>query len=221
MLPALIAQHPQLARGIILYRFQRLKQAQANAKAAHLPGAQYPWESADTGVEEAPEEFAQERHITADVALAAWQYYLWSGDKQYLHSEGWPILENCADYWAARSAKGSDGKYHILRVIGPDETSGVVDDDAWTNAAAAQCLRDAALGATALALPSEAELACGRGRFVNPARRRNRHPDRARRSNQQPASQAGRHGAFDLSAEFASLGRPSRCRFAIRGAAYH
>ncbi len=155
MFPALVAQHPQLARGIILYRFQRLKQAQANAKAAHLLGAQYPWESADTGLEEAPAEFAQERHITADVGLAAWQYYLWSGDKQYLRSEAWPILENCADYWAARATLGSDGKYHILRVIGPDETSGVVDDDAWTNAAAAQCLRDAALGATALALPSK------------------------------------------------------------------
>ena len=155
MFPALVAQHPQLARGIILYRFQRLKQAEANAKAANLPGAQYPWESADTGREEAPSEFSQERHITADIGLAAWQYYLWSGDKPYLRSEAWPILEACADYWSARATKGSDGKYHILHVIGPDETSGVVDDDAWTNAAAAQCLRDAATAANALALPSK------------------------------------------------------------------
>ena len=153
MLPALIVQHPDLARGIILYRFQRLKQAEANARAARLPGAQYPWESADSGREEAPSEFAQERHITADVGLAAWQYYLWSGDKQYLISEAWPILEACANYWAGRATKGGDGKYHILSVIGPDETSGVVDDDAWTNSAAAQCLRDAASAAKSLALP--------------------------------------------------------------------
>ncbi len=154
MLPALIAQHPDLARGMIAYRFQRLKQAVVNAKADKFPGAEYPWESADTGREEAPPEFAQERHITADVGLAVWQYYLWSGDKKYLRAQGWPILEACADYWAARASRGSDGKSHIVHVIGPDETSGVVDDDAWTNAAAAQCLRDAGAAADALGVPS-------------------------------------------------------------------
>ena len=34
----------------------------------------------------------KERHITADVGWAAWQYYLWTGDKAYLAKEGWPVL---------------------------------------------------------------------------------------------------------------------------------
>ena len=84
MLPALIVQHPDYARSIIDYRFKLLGQAKKNAQAHGFAGAEYPWESADTGAEMAPAEFAKERHITADVGWAAWQYYLWTGDKAYL-----------------------------------------------------------------------------------------------------------------------------------------
>ena len=150
MFPALIAQHPDLARGFIDYRFNRLKAAEALARKHGFKGAEYPWESAATGDEVAPEEFSHERHITADVAYAAWQYYLWTGDKAYLESEAWPIIKDSADYWVSRATKTADGKYHIDNVIGPDETSGTISDDAYTNAIVAQTLRDAALAAKAV-----------------------------------------------------------------------
>ena len=134
MMPALIVQHPDYAKSIVDYRFKTLAQAKKNAKAHSFAGAEYPWESADTGAEMAPAEFAKERHITADVGWAAWQYYLWTGDKAYLAKEGWPILQATAQYWVARVTKGGDGKYHIKGVLSPDETAGVVDDDAYTNA---------------------------------------------------------------------------------------
>jgi trehalose/maltose hydrolase-like predicted phosphorylase len=135
MFPAFVAQHPEWAKSIVNYRFKLLDQAKKNAAAHGFKGAEYPWESAATGKEEAPGEFSKERHITADVAIAAWQYYLWSGDKKYLATEAWPILEASADYWTSRAKKGSDGKYHIKDVIGPDESAGAIDDDAWTNGA--------------------------------------------------------------------------------------
>jgi trehalose/maltose hydrolase-like predicted phosphorylase len=147
MMPALVAQHPDIAAGMIDYRFNRLAAAEKLAAAHGYRGAEYPWESADTGKEEAPAEFAQERHITADVAFAAWQYYLWTGDKPRLRTEIWPMMKACADYWVSRAKLGADGKYHIANVIGPDETSGVVSDDAWTNAIVAETLRDTALAA--------------------------------------------------------------------------
>jgi trehalose/maltose hydrolase-like predicted phosphorylase len=134
MMPAFLPQHPDLARSIVDYRFKRLAAAETLAKAHGFAGAEFPWESAETGLEQAPEEFSHERHITADVAYAAWQYYLWTGDKQYLSSEGWPVLSETANYWVSRATLGADGKYHIARVIGPDETAGLVTDDAWTNA---------------------------------------------------------------------------------------
>ncbi len=132
MLPALIVQHPEYAKPIIDYRFKLLGQAKKNAAAHGFAGAEYPWESADTGKEMVGAEFAKERHITADVGWAAWQYYLWTGDKAYLKKEGWPLLQATAQYWVSRVSRSADGRYHIKGVLGPDETAGVVDDDAWT-----------------------------------------------------------------------------------------
>jgi trehalose/maltose hydrolase-like predicted phosphorylase len=150
MMPALIVQHPDYAKPIIDYRFKLLGQAKKNAKMHGFAGAEYPWESADTGAEMAPAEFAQERHITADVGWAAWQYYLWTGDKAYLAKEGWPVLSATAAYWVSRVSKGTGGKYHILKVLSPDETADVVNDDAYTNGVAQANLRAAVSAAKML-----------------------------------------------------------------------
>ena len=143
MLPALLVQHPDYAKSIVDYRFKTLGQARKNAQAHGFAGAEYAWESADTGAEMAPVEFARERHITADVGWAAWQYYLWTGDTGYLRREGWPILSATAQYWVSRVTKGADGKYHVKGVLSPDETAGAVDDDAYTNAVVQANLRAA------------------------------------------------------------------------------
>jgi trehalose/maltose hydrolase-like predicted phosphorylase len=144
MMPALLVQHPKDAKGIIDYRFKMLAQAKKSAKAHGFAGAEYPWESADTGKEVAPKGMERERHITADVGWATWQYYLWTGDKDFLAKKGWPILSATAAYWVSRTAKGEDGKYHIKGVISPDEDAGIVNDDAWTNAVVQANLRAAA-----------------------------------------------------------------------------
>ncbi len=155
MMPALLVQHPDYARSIIDYRFKTLGQAKKNAKQHGFLGAEYPWESADTGAEMAPAEFAQERHITADVGWAAWQYYLWTGDKKYLVQEGWLVLQATAAYWVSRVSHGADGKYHILKVLSPDETAGVVSDDAYTNAVVQANLRAAVSAAKVVGQPTD------------------------------------------------------------------
>ena len=149
MMPALLVQHPEYAKSVVDYRFKTLGQAKRNAAAHGFHGAEYPWESADTGKEMAPAGFDRERHITADVGWAAWQFYLWTGDKAYLTKEGGPILTACADYWVSRVTKGTDGKYHINGVIGPDETADVVNDDAYTNGVVRACLDAAGRAAKA------------------------------------------------------------------------
>ncbi len=150
MMPALLVQHPEYAKSVVDYRFKTLAQAKRNAAAHGFQGAEYPWESADTGKEMAPAGFDRERHITADVGWAAWQYYLWTGDKAYLAKEGGPLLTACADYWVSRVTKGADGKYHINGVIGPDETADVVNDDAYTNGVVRACLDAAGRAAKVL-----------------------------------------------------------------------
>jgi trehalose/maltose hydrolase-like predicted phosphorylase len=161
--PALLAQHPDLARCILDYRFRHLDEAKRRAKAQGLQGADFPWESAATGREVAPGGFSQGRHVTAGVSWAHWQYWLATGDRAWLRARGWPVLSAVADYWASRARKNpATGKYDVRGVFGPDELKGRVDNNTYTNALARYCLRAAGAAARAVgerANPRWAEVA--------------------------------------------------------------
>ena len=101
MFPALLVLHPDLAQSLIEYRFQRLEAARRNAFALGFKGAMFPWESAETGVEETPVWALSgpfEHHITACVGIAAWNYYCVTQDKNWLREKGWPILKETAAF---------------------------------------------------------------------------------------------------------------------------
>ena len=141
---------PELARSMIEYRFQRLEAAKRNAFSKGFKGAMFPWESAETGVEETPVWALSgpfEHHITADVAIAAWNYYLVTQDKQWLREKGWPILKETADFWASRVERNGQGHYDIKNVVAADEWAENVDNNAFTNAAAKANLQFATLAA--------------------------------------------------------------------------
>jgi trehalose/maltose hydrolase-like predicted phosphorylase len=163
MYPALLAQHPDLAAEMDTYRFQRLAAAEQHAAATGYKGARYPWESALTGTEQIPPpssvftEGLYEQHVTADVALAQWQYYLATGDKTWLAQRGWPVLSQAAAFWASRVSLGANGSYHINGVTGPDEESPDVDDEVYTNVAAKTVLEDATQAARVLGVGAPAD----------------------------------------------------------------
>jgi trehalose/maltose hydrolase-like predicted phosphorylase len=158
MYPSLLAQHPALAAGMDAYRYQRLAQAEQHASATGYQGARYPWESALDGTEQIPpppsinSEGLYEQHITADIALAQWQYYLATGNRQWLAQRGWPVLSQAAAFWASRASLGPDGNYHIDAVTGPDEENPDVNDEAYTNVAASTTLHDAVQAARVLGI---------------------------------------------------------------------
>ncbi|RYZ45928.1 MAG: glycoside hydrolase family 65 protein, partial [Sphingobacteriales bacterium] len=139
MYPAILVMHPEIAKGIIEYRFERLDAAKRNAFGKGYKGAMYPWESAASGVEETPVWALSgpfEHHITACVAIAAWNYYCVTQDKVWLREKGWPILSATADFWASRVERNGPGKYDIKNVVAADEWAENVDNNAFTNAAA-------------------------------------------------------------------------------------
>lgn len=158
MFPALALQYPEYARPLLEYRFKTLGQARLNAGAEGCKGASYAWQSALTGREMAPEPFLHGRHVTADVALAQWQYYQLTGDRKWLADRGYPIIRACAEYWASRVVHNpSRGRYEIRRVVGPDENAEIVDNNAYTNAMARKSLETAIAASKLLgkAYPSE------------------------------------------------------------------
>ncbi len=165
MYPTLLAQHPDLAVGMDNYRYERLGAARAHATQTGFTGARFPWESALDGTEQIPppvsvnSEGLYEQHITADVALAQWQYYLATGDTNWLRTRGWPVLSGAATFWAGRATPGANGSYHLSDVTGPDEENPDVDDEAYTNVAAAATLRMAIRAARVLGIGAPASWA--------------------------------------------------------------
>ena len=158
MFPAVLVLHPEIAKSMVEYRFQRLAMAKQNAFAHGYKGAMFPWESADSGVEETPVWALSgpfEHHITADVALAAWKYYSVTQDKQWLLEKGWPLLSATADFWASRVERNAPGHYDIKDVVAADEWAENVDNNAFTNAAAKANLQFATEAAKILGLKAD------------------------------------------------------------------
>ena len=155
MFPALLALRPELARSMLDYRFDRLAAARKKATLNGYRGAQFPWESATTGDEETWSEFSGgslEIHITADIALAAWNYYRVTQDREWLRERGYPLIKETADFWTSRVTRAGPGHFDIQHVVAPDEYAEDVDNDAYTNAAAKENLAAAIKAAELLGL---------------------------------------------------------------------
>ena len=95
MLPFFTYTRPEIARGLLSYRWHNLPGARKKAAGNGFRGAQFPWELAGTGEEVTPTWVPHqtdptqlvriwtgdiELHISADIAFAIWQYWRASGD---------------------------------------------------------------------------------------------------------------------------------------------
>lgn len=152
MLPFFSQQYPELAKSLLQYRYDRLEGAARNAKAMRCGGLKFPWEGADTGLEECPKWLPrkdgsfgrwrgaeQELHIDADVSFGYWQHFLTTGDDALLMGQGLDILLGTARFWGDRvSKKVVKGQkvYEIKKVIGPDEYHHTINNSVYTNAMA-------------------------------------------------------------------------------------
>lgn len=160
MFPAILQLHPEMARSMVEYRYERLEAAKRNAFGKGYKGAMFPWESAETGVEETPVWALSgpfEHHITACVGIAAWNYYCVTQDKNWLKEKGWPILKNTADFWASRVERNGPNQYDIKNVVAADEWAENVDNNAFTNAAAKANLKYATEAAKILGITADAD----------------------------------------------------------------
>ncbi len=144
MFPSLLLTHPDIAHSLVAFRARTLGAALDNARANGFRGAMYPWEADERGHETTPHFAVQnarsEIHVTGDVALAQWQYYLATGDSAWLARDGYPVIRAIADFWTSRSTRDAHGQYHIKNVVSVAEGLIGVTDDAYTNAVARRSL---------------------------------------------------------------------------------
>jgi kojibiose phosphorylase len=152
MLPFFIHTRPEIAHNLLSYRWHNLPGAREKAKGNGFQGAQYPWESAATGVEVTPTWVPNpadrtsliriwtgdiEIHISADISYAIWKYWQATGDEAFLLERGAEVILDTARFWSSRAEWDKElGRYEINDIIGPDEYHDHVDNNAYTNALA-------------------------------------------------------------------------------------
>jgi nigerose phosphorylase len=156
VLPFMTYTQPDYARNSLLYRYHTLDGARRKAQGLDYQGAYYAWQSQETGDETCAlyvfddpftgekirSYFADEQiHISADVVYALWQYVQVTGDRQFLIEQGLEIICEVARFFASRAVYHAEREvYELKTVLGPDEYHERVDNNAYTNILAKDCL---------------------------------------------------------------------------------
>jgi beta-phosphoglucomutase len=158
MLPFFVHVRPDIARNLLSYRYHRLPGARRKAAANGVRGAQFPWESAETGDEVTPTWLPDATgrelvrvwtgdialHISAMIALATDRYWRATGDDEWMVARGAALILESARFWASRAEwNEAQARYELRDVIGPDEYHEHVDNNAYTNHVAVWHLRAA------------------------------------------------------------------------------
>lgn len=147
LLPYHLMTAPETARNLLRYRFHNLPGAHEKALRNGWKGALFPWESARTGQEETPEFAAinirtglrqkvasalAEHHLVADIAWAVVNYWHATQDDAFMREAGIALLKETATFWISRAVE-TNGRLEIHDVIGPDEYTEHVNNNAFTN----------------------------------------------------------------------------------------
>lgn len=150
ILPFFTYTWPKVARQLLEYRWHCLYGARKKARENGYEGAMYPWETAWITDGEATPLWGGadvvtgkpmmvltgliEQHITADISYAVWQYYLATGDEDFMRQFGYEMILDTARFWASRAQWNLERDAFVINdVIGPDEYKEHVNNNAYTN----------------------------------------------------------------------------------------
>ena len=124
-----------VTKNLLKYRHNQLPQAQHNARQLGLKGALYPMVTF-TGVEchNEWEITFEEIHRNGAIAYAIYNYTNYTGDTDYLKTNGLEVLVEIARFWADRVhySKRNDA-YMIHGVTGPNEYENNINNNWYTN----------------------------------------------------------------------------------------
>lgn len=134
ILPLFVLHFPEVVKSVLMYRYRRLDAARAYAKEYGYEGAMFPWQSGSDGREETQiihlnplsgewgDDYSSlQRHISLAIAYNLWIYYHVTGDLEFMQLYGAEMLLDICKFWASKAEEDKDGKFHIHKVMGPDE----------------------------------------------------------------------------------------------------
>ena len=144
----------EVARNLLMYRYNQLDKAIENAKKLGFTGGAALYPMVTMNGEECHNEWEitfEEIHRNGAIAFAIYNYTRYTGDESYLKDYGIEVLIAIARFWAQRvSFSEEKQKYVILGVTGPNEYENNVNNNFYTNYLASWCLRYAAEQVTTL-----------------------------------------------------------------------
>jgi len=134
-LPIFLASMPEYTKNVLMYRYNRLKEAKKIAAKDGYDGAKFAFCSSVDGRENvwiyARHPFLQ-IHSTADVGYGIINYYRHTLDKEFMIKYGLKMLIEIDKYFISRMEK-SGNQYHINNVTGTDEHHPYINNNAYTN----------------------------------------------------------------------------------------
>jgi trehalose/maltose hydrolase-like predicted phosphorylase len=155
ILPFYAMHFPEAAKAMLMYRYRRLDKARAYAKENGYSGAVFPWQSGSDGREETQvlhlnpvsgkwgDDYSSlQRHVSLAVAYNIWEYFIITGDKDFICNYGAEMFLEICRFWAGKaSLDEKTGRYSIDKVMGPDEfheayagaREGGLKDNTYTN----------------------------------------------------------------------------------------
>ncbi|SFP91578.1 Trehalose and maltose hydrolase (possible phosphorylase) [Geodermatophilus dictyosporus] len=144
VLPALSLLRPDAAARLLRWRADTLDAARERAATLGLEGACFAWRTISGPEVSAywPASTAAV-HVNADVARAFWLHQQVTG-RDLDTVGGLPVLVETARAWRSLGHEDAAGGWHLYGTTGPDEYTGVVDDNVFTNLMARRNLRWAA-----------------------------------------------------------------------------
>jgi alpha,alpha-trehalose phosphorylase len=145
VLPVLTYTQPQAAADALRWRHATLQQAKERAATLGLRGAAFAWRTIHgeecSGYWPAG---TAAYHVNADIAAAVTRYRSVTGDDSLEVEVGLELLVETARLWMSLGHHDVDGAWHLAGVTGPDEYTAIVNDNLFTNLAAADNLHGAA-----------------------------------------------------------------------------
>jgi trehalose/maltose hydrolase-like predicted phosphorylase len=144
VLPALALLRPDAAARLLRWRSGTLDSARDRAATLGRAGAAFAWRTISGPETSAywPASTAA-MHVNADIARAFWLYQNVTG-RDLCSVGGLEVLVETARLWMSVGHEDAAGGWHLFGVTGPDEYTGVVDDNVFTNLMARANLRRAA-----------------------------------------------------------------------------
>jgi alpha,alpha-trehalose phosphorylase len=144
VLPLLTCTLPPAAASALRWRQATLPAARTRAQQLELQGASFPWRTIN-GEESSgywPASTAA-FHVNADIADAVVRYVGMTGDTDFEVEVGLELLIETARLWRSLGHFDANQQFRIDGVTGPDEYSGLADNNIYTNLMAQQNLQAA------------------------------------------------------------------------------